>query len=175
MNRIIFISFLSVFIIFTTGGVAMSMELKSSVFSNEGNIPSKYTCDGADVSPPLQWSGAPEGTKSFALISDDPDAPKGTWVHWVVWNIPAERTMFEENQPKTVTLADGTHQGITDFKRPGYGGPCPPSGVHRYYFKLYALDAELKLPDDSNKAKLEAAMKGHVLAEARYMGTYSRK
>ncbi len=152
----------------------MALELKSSAFSNEGTIPSKYTCDGTDVSPPLEWRGPPEGTKSFALIVDDPDAPMGTWVHWVIWNIPAGRTSLKENQSKSADLSDGIKQGISDFRRPGYGGPCPPSGTHRYYFKLYALDTVLDLPHSTDKNALEQAMKGHVLAQARYMGTYSR-
>jgi Raf kinase inhibitor-like YbhB/YbcL family protein len=152
----------------------MVFKLESSAFSNEGTVPSKYTCDGPDVSPPLKWSGAPEGTKTFAMICDDPDAPMGTWVHWVMWNIPANVSEFKEGMSKDPKLSDGTMQGISDFKRPGYGGPCPPSGTHRYYFKLYALDAELSLPESTTKADLEKAIKGHILAEAKYMGTYSR-
>jgi Raf kinase inhibitor-like YbhB/YbcL family protein len=153
-----------------TGGRAMALELKSSVFAEGKPIPSKYTCDGGDVSPPLAWSGAPQGTKSFALIADDPDAPMGTWVHWVTWNIPATATAFPEGN-----VASGTKQGITDFKRPGYGGPCPPSGTHRYFFKLYALDTALELPATANKGQLETAMKGHIVAQAQLMGTYARQ
>ena len=154
----------------------MAFELKSNVFNNNQTIPAKYTCDGADVSPPLEWKDAPAGTKSFALISDDPDAPVGTWVHWVVWNIPASCTKLKEGTEKTPSLSDGTKQGISDFKRPGYGGPCPPSGTHRYFFKLYALDTTLdNLPGNATKAQLEAAMKGHVLGQTQLMGTYSRK
>jgi len=152
----------------------MAFELKSSAFSNGSAVPSKYTCDGQDVSPPLSWSGAPSGTKSYALISDDPDAPMGAWVHWVVWNIPASAATLNEALDKKSSLADGTKQGITDFKRAGYGGPCPPSGTHRYMFKLYALDTVLDLEQSSTKSKLEAAMKGHVLGQATLMGTYSR-
>lgn len=150
----------------------MALELKSSAFTNEGTVPSKYTCDGTDVSPPLEWNGAPEGTKSYALICDDPDAPMGTWVHWVAWNIPAKINRFREGMSKSEGFPG--KEGISDFKRPGYGGPCPPSGTHRYYFKLYALDTELNLPERTTKADLEKAMKGHTLAEAKYMGTYSR-
>jgi len=152
----------------------MAFELTSSAFKNGSAIPSKYTCDGTDVSPPLSWSGVPAGTKSLALITDDPDAPVGTWVHWVMWNIPANPTSLKEGLEKNAALADGTKQGISDFKRPGYGGPCPPSGTHRYMFKLYALDTTLDLADNTTKAKLETAMKGHVLGQATLMGTYSR-
>lgn len=173
-RRLIFILALTAFIPFK-GGEAMAFELKSTAFTNENAIPSRYTCDGADISPPLAWSGHPAGTKSFALVSDDPDAPAGTWVHWVVWNIPAAATSLKEGIEKTQGLPDGTRQGISDFRRPGYGGPCPPSGTHRYYFKLYALDAALDLPAGTTKAGLEAAMKGHVLGQATLMGTYRRQ
>jgi hypothetical protein len=137
-------------------------------------IPSVYTCDGKDLSPPLQWTDAPPETKSFALISDDPDAPVGTWVHWVVWNIPASVNSLEENRPKKESLPGGIRQGTTDFRRIGYGGPCPPSGTHRYYFRLYALDTLLDLPGTTTKAQMEKAMKGHVLAQAELMGKYRR-
>ncbi|MFA5810881.1 MAG: YbhB/YbcL family Raf kinase inhibitor-like protein [bacterium] len=160
---------------FLTGGSAMALELRSSAFTNASPIPSKYTCDGSDLSPPLSWSGAPAGTKSFALIADDPDAPAGTWVHWVAWNIPTATSSLGEAMTKDAQLPDGTKQGVTDFRRPGYGGPCPPSGTHRYFFKLYALDAPLDLPATATKPQLEAAMKGHVLAQTQLMGTYSRQ
>ncbi len=152
----------------------MAFELKSSAFAHESAVPSKYTCDGADVSPPLAWSGAPAGTKSYALVVDDPDAPAGTWVHWVVWNIPASASALTENIAAAAELPDGTRQGISDFKRPGWGGPCPPSGTHRYYFKLYALDALLDISATATKRDLEAAMKGHVLGQATLRGTYAR-
>ena len=152
----------------------MAFEIKSSAFNNGSAIPSKYTCDGQDVSPPLNWSGAPSGTKSFALIADDPDAPVGTWVHWVAWNIPATAAGLKEALEKNAALTDGTRQGLSDFKRAGYGGPCPPSGTHRYMFKLYALDTVIDLDQTTTKAKLETAMKGHVLAQTTLMGTYSR-
>jgi len=164
-----------ILIILTTGGTAMAFEIKSSAFTNEGKIPAKYTCDGADVSPPLAWANPPAGTKCFALIADDPDAPMGTWVHWVAWNIPASATSLSENTSKDAKLPDGTMQGISDFKRPGYGGPCPPSGTHRYFFKLYALDAPLDLPEMTTKAKLEAAMQGHTLGKTVLIGLYSRQ
>lgn len=158
------------------GGSAMAFEIKSPAFVDGGSIPSKYTCDSeADLSPPLNWSQAPLGTKSFALICDDPDAPSGTWVHWVAWNIPAKATHLKEGLEKKSALADGTKQGITDFRRPGYGGPCPPSGTHRYFFKLYALGTTPELPTTTTKTELEAAMRGHILAEARIMGTYNRR
>ncbi|MFH1829263.1 MAG: YbhB/YbcL family Raf kinase inhibitor-like protein [Pseudomonadota bacterium] len=153
----------------------MAFELKSISFNEGASIPSKYTCDGENISPPLSWSGAPAGTKSFALISDDPDAPvMGAWVHWVAWNIPTGSTSFKEGMDKGATLSNGTKQGMSDFKKPGYGGPCPPSGTHRYFFKLYALDTTLDLPATSTKKDLEAAMKGHILAQTQLMGTYSR-
>ncbi len=152
----------------------MALTITSNAFAQNSSIPSKYTCDGADVSPPLAWADAPAGTKSFALIADDPDAPMGTWVHWVAWNIPAQSTGLEEGVDPSAALDDGTKQGISDFKKPGYGGPCPPSGTHRYFFKLYALDSTLNLPATANKANLEAVTKGHVLAEAQLMGTYAR-
>ena len=153
----------------------MAFQLTSSAFSNEGTIPANYTCDGSDMSPPLAWSGAPAGTKSYALVVDDPDAPSGTWVHWVVWNIPATVNALAENVAKTAELPDGTRQGISDFKRPGWGGPCPPSGTHRYYFKLYALDALLVVSAPATKRDLETAMKDHILGQATLLGTYTRK
>ena len=153
----------------------MTLKIESPVFEEGQMIPAKYTCDGSDVSPPLEWSDPPGGTRSFAVIADDPDAPVGTWVHWVVYNIPPTVREFEENVPAMPQLEDGTIQGKTDFGRIGYGGPCPPSGTHRYYFKLYALDATLSLESGATKKQVEAAMEGHVLAEGRLMGTYKRQ
>lgn len=150
------------------------MELTSAAFVLGAMIPAAYTCDGRDISPPLKWSSPPSGTTSFALISDDPDAPVGTWVHWVIWNIPADARGLEENRPKSETLPNGARQGTSDFRRIGYGGPCPPSGTHRYFFKLYALDTTLDLPSRTTKTDLEAAMEGHVLAQAELMGKYRR-
>ena len=155
-------------------GGEMKIPVTSSAFKDGEMIPSKYTCDGSNLSPQLQWGKAPQGTKSFSLISDDPDAPAGTWVHWVAWNIPADKTGLDENVPSGSTLEDGTKQGITDFDRPGYGGPCPPGGVHRYYFKVYALDKLLDLPVSSGKKELLKAIEGHVLAEGQLMGKYRR-
>jgi len=151
------------------------MEIRSTAFREGEMIPSKYTCDGPDISPPLEWSDPPSGTKSFALISDDPDAPVGTWVHWVIFNIPGSERKLEENIPRTEVLKNGARQGKNDFGRIGYGGPCPPGGTHRYYFKLYALDIELDLKAGATKRDLLKAMEGHVLAETYLMGKYRRK
>ncbi len=151
------------------------MEIRSSAFGSGERIPVKYTCDGADFSPSLEWTAGPAGTKSFALICDDPDAPMGTWVHWVIYDIPAAATMLAEGITREKDLPGGGTQGINDFRRTGYGGPCPPGGrTHRYFFKLYALDAALDLKPGITKDQLLKAMKGHVLAEAQLMGTYKR-
>ncbi|MDH7599598.1 MAG: YbhB/YbcL family Raf kinase inhibitor-like protein [Sedimentisphaerales bacterium] len=150
------------------------MKVTSTAFADGGIIPSKYTCDGQDISPPLQWEGVPSGARSIAIISNDPDAPVGTWVHWVIWNIPPTATGLPEALPRDPKLPDGARQGINDFGRPGYGGPCPPSGTHRYYFKVYALDTLLDLPTTARKPDLLKAMQGHVLAEGMLMGRYSR-
>jgi Raf kinase inhibitor-like YbhB/YbcL family protein len=156
-------------------GQGKTMELKSSVFTTGEMIPKKYTCDGQDVSPPLSWTDMPRGAKSFALIVDDPDAPRGTWVHWVAWNIPPSPSALEEDVPKRDSLPTGLKQGTTDFRKVGYGGPCPPSGTHRYFFKLYALDSALNLPSTTTKKDLEQAMQGHILQQAELIGKYSRK
>jgi len=153
---------------------AQAMDIRSLAFEAGGSIPSAYTCDGEDRSPALEWNGAPDGTKTFALIADDPDAPGKTWVHWVAWNIPATSRSLPEGMPNEAEAAGGIRQGTNDFGRVGYGGPCPPRGVHRYVFKLYALDAVLDLPPGTSKASLVKAIEGHVLAEAQVMGTYSR-
>ncbi len=153
----------------------IAMKLMSPAFEEGGMIPAKFTCDGEDFSPALSWEGVPAGTQSFALIADDPDAPMGTWVHWVMYNIPDTTRHLDEAVPVVEKLPDGSLQGINDFRKIGYGGPCPPSGVHRYYFKLYALDAKLKLPAGSTKAELLRAMAGHILGKAEFMGKYSRK
>lgn len=155
-------------------GGTMSIELISSEFKEGETIPAKYTCDGKDVSPPLNWSGAPEGTKSFALICDDPDAPVGTWVHWVIYNIPDSVVLLPEAISMKKSVMEDVLQGMTDFRRIGYGGPCPPRGSHRYYFKIYALDIILNLPAGATKVKLLKAMEGHILAEGQLMGKYSR-
>ena len=157
------------------GAGGVKMELKSKAFEQGGLVPAKYTCDGEDISLPLNWSDTPAGTPSFALISDDPDAPVGTWVHWVIWNIPGSARALDENLPKSASLPNGARQGTTDFRRVGYGGPCPPSGTHRYFFKLYALDTMLDLPASTTKKDLEKAMQGHILGQAELMGKYGRR
>jgi Raf kinase inhibitor-like YbhB/YbcL family protein len=157
------------------GDKKMAITIISPAFEEAGMIPSKYTCDGEDVSPPLKLEGVPENTQSIALISDDPDAPMGTWVHWVMWNIPADTTEISENVPPEEKLPDGSVQGINDFRKHGYGGPCPPGGTHRYYFKLYALDTKLDLAGSSDKQQLLNAMEEHILAEGRLMGKYKRQ
>lgn len=157
------------------GGAAMNIVVTSSAFKEGEEIPGKYTCDGEDMSPPLAWAGLPPGTRSIALISDDPDAPGGTWVHWVAFNISPERKGLPENMPADKILPDGAVQGVNDSHQIGYGGPCPPSGVHRYYFKVYALDTKISLEPGAAKKDLEKAMAGHVLAEGQLMGRYKRK
>lgn len=152
----------------------MDIEITSSAFSNGGEIPPVCTCDGQDISPPLRWESIPAETQSIALICDDPDAPMGTFVHWVLHSLPAETRELPENVPGEATLPDGTQQGLSDFGRIGYGGPCPPSGTHRYFFKIYALDAKVDPGPDARKADLVKAMKGHILAEGQLMGKYRR-
>ena len=157
------------------GESKMEFKVTSSAFEQGGMIPAKYTADGEDISPPLTLSGVPEGTKSIALINDDPDAPIGTWVHWVVYNLPPDTTQIAERIPVSPELPNGAKQGRTDFGSIGYGGPAPPSGTHRYFFKVYALDTILDLPVGATKAQLESAMAGHVLAEAQLIGKYKRR
>lgn len=152
----------------------MKIHIQSNVFGDGEFIPSKYTCDGEDVSPPLSWNSIPPMTKSFVLIADDPDAPVGTWVHWVVYDIPAEARFLPESFPPDPEFPDGTRQGINDFRHIGYGGPCPPGGTHRYFFKLYALDTKLNLKSGCTKKQVLQAMEGHVLAEGSLMGKYKR-
>ncbi len=154
---------------------AGKFELKSAAFEPGANIPRKYTCDGENVSPALRWNDPPASTQSFALIADDPDAPAGTWVHWVAYDLPASTRELPEGQPKSEALPSGGAQGRNDFPELGYGGPCPPPGKpHRYYFKLYALSAKLNLKPGATKRDVEQAMKGRVLAEAQLMGRYGR-
>ena len=149
--------------------------LVSADFSPGGNMPKSFTCDGGDHSPALAWKAPPPGTESFALIADDPDAPVGTWVHWVVFDLPPDERSLPENFPKNGQTADGSRQGSNDFDKIGYGGPCPPSGnAHRYFFKLYALDAKLNLNPGSTKKDVERAMQGHILARGETMGRYAR-
>jgi Raf kinase inhibitor-like YbhB/YbcL family protein len=152
------------------------MQLTSIAFAAGTAIPAKHTCDAKNVSPPLKWSGAPAGTKSLALIVDDPDAPVGTWVHWVLYDLPPTTTELAEDLPKSQFVAGGAKQGLNDFRHFGYGGPCPPHGKpHRYFFKLYALDVPLDLKPGLTKKDLEHAMEKHILAQAQLMGTYQRK
>jgi Raf kinase inhibitor-like YbhB/YbcL family protein len=150
------------------------MEIKSSAFKEGSMIPGKYTCDNIDISPPLEWSQAPDGTKTLALICDDPDAPAGTWVHWVLFNLPGNILKLLEDVPKIEVLKNGARQGKNDFGKIGYGGPCPPGGIHRYYFKIYALNKELDPKSGITKKELLKAMEGHILAEGQLMGRYKR-
>jgi Raf kinase inhibitor-like YbhB/YbcL family protein len=154
------------------GGV--KMKITSLAFADGEMIPKKYTCDSDNVSPALAWSDAPAGVKSFALIMDDPDAPAGTWVHWVLFNLPAALGSLPEAVSPQRTLPAGGVQGTSSFRRVGYGGPCPPSGTHRYFFKLYALDGPLSLTSAASANDVQAAMKSHILAEAQLMGRYKR-
>ncbi|MFH1148644.1 MAG: YbhB/YbcL family Raf kinase inhibitor-like protein [Pseudomonadota bacterium] len=146
------------------------VSISTPAFENKGKIPEKYTCDGSDVSPPLVIGNVPAETKSLALIADDPDAPMGTWVHWVVWNIDAKTREIKED-----SIPGGGVQGTNSFGKHDYGGPCPPSGTHRYFFKIYALDTYLNLKSNAEKRDLEQAMKGHILQEDRIIGLYKRK
>ena len=149
--------------------------LASSAFEGGERIPTRYTCDGEDISPPLSWKGVPEGTRSLALVVEDPDAPRGTFVHWVIYDIPPDTEGLPAGVPRERELASGARQGINDFGVIGYRGPCPPPGkLHRYFFILLALDVELPLEPGATQAELETALKGHVLGEAKLMGTYGR-
>lgn len=155
------------------------MEIKSGAFESNGEIPKKFTCQGEDVSPPLSWSGVPSGAKSLALICDDPDAPPGTWVHWVLYDLPTSLKGLEEGVPKKESLPNGAKHGlcwgVDQFDRTGYYGPCPPPGsYHRYYFKLYALDRAIGIPPGATKPQVLEAMEGHILAQAELMGRFKR-
>jgi hypothetical protein len=151
------------------------MVLETTAFRPGATIPARFTCSGANVSPALTWSRVPAGVRSFVLIVDDPDAPGGTWVHWVVYNLPAAARQLPEHVPPGDTLAAGGRQGVNDFPLDGYGGPCPPPGKpHRYFFRLYALDTTLALPGRARRGEVDAARRGHVLAEAELMGTFGR-
>ena len=153
----------------------MSLTISSPSFPNGGDIARQFTCDGADISPQLSWTEPPVGTKSFALLVDDPDAPVGNWNHWAMWNMPSTLRALPEGVSKTAHLPDGSVQGLNDFHKPGYNGPCPPPGkAHRYYFKVFALDTSLDLKPTAGKHQLETAMKGHILAQAEWMGRYRR-
>ena len=156
----------------------MSLVLKSAVFEEGGVIPLKYTCEGDDIAPPLEWQGVPENTRSLVLIVDDPDAPdpaapRMTWVHWVVYNLPADVRGLREGATAEM-LPVGTKQGLNDWHKPGYGGPCPPIGRHRYFYKLYALDIVLEDMQAPTKVQVESAMQGHIIAQAELVGTYKK-
>lgn len=157
-----------------TNQIQTTVTLTSPAFRNGERIPSKYTCDGANISPQLSWSGAPGGTKVFALIMDDLDAPTGIFTHWVIFNIPGTDSGVQENVPAGGTLPNGAVQGKGSFGRIGYAGPCPPSGTHRYVFHLYALDTPLNLPSGATKQEVLKAIEGHILAEAVLTGLYSK-
>jgi Raf kinase inhibitor-like YbhB/YbcL family protein len=155
--------------------LTMPFEIKSSAFGQNQAIPKKYTCDGSDISVPLTWIDPPQGTSSFAIIADDPDAPRGTWVHWVIYDVPATARDLSEGIAAREKLDNGSKQGKNDFGKIGYGGPCPPAGpAHRYHFKLYALDRMTGLSTGASKQQLLDAMKGHTLAQAELIGTYKR-
>jgi Raf kinase inhibitor-like YbhB/YbcL family protein len=152
-----------------------TLQLKSPDFSAGATIPKQFTCDGADISPSFSWSDPPPSTQSFALIADDPDAPAGNWVHWVLYNLPPTLRSLPQNFPKTEQPHGDSHQGNNDFEKTGYNGPCPPPGKpHRYFFKLYALDTKLTLKPGASKKDVEAAMQGHIVAEGQYIGRFSR-
>jgi Raf kinase inhibitor-like YbhB/YbcL family protein len=159
----------------STLGSAKKMILESPAFAADGFIPAQYTCDGNNISPPLSWSEPPADTQSLALICDDPDAPAKTWVHWVLYNLPPQTRSLPEKLPAGHPVLSGGLQGINDFGNVAYGGPCPPSGIHRYFFKLYALDRVIALNAGATKAQLEAAMKGRILAQAQLIGRYRRQ
>ena len=181
MKRLLFLA--TVFLLCAASGCgpgpsstpSTPIELTSATFGAQEAIPSRYTCDGNDISPPLAWSDPPRGTQSLALITDDPDAPAGTWVHWVVYNMPAASRALAEARPPDDELPGGGQHGQNSWRRLGYGGPCPPSGTHRYVFKLYALDTLLGLEAGATKKELLEAMEGHILAEGQLTGTYTRQ
>ena len=154
----------------------MTFHLDAHSFISGDGIPTEFTCDGSDVSPALEWHDPPQGTKSFALVMDDPDAPGGTWVHWLLYDLPASQRDLPQGVEPVGTLPGGARQGRNDFRRTGYGGPCPPPGpAHRYRFTLHALDTTLNLPPDATRAGLDRAMRGHVLATAELVGRYQRR
>lgn len=152
-----------------------NMKIESAAFANNSTIPSQYTCDGSNISPPLSWGEPPAGTKSLVLICDDPDAPGGTFVHWVLYDLPPTTRQLPEGIPPRAQLQGGGIQGKNDFGRIGYGGPCPPDGTHRYFFKLYALDKTLGIPPGATKAAVESAIAGRILTKAEIVGRYSRR
>jgi Raf kinase inhibitor-like YbhB/YbcL family protein len=159
-----------------TATAQAQLQLISSAFTQGSAIPSVYSCEGEDISPPLAWSGGPVERRSLALVCDDPDAPRGTWDHWVLYNLPGQAAELAENVPKVPELPSGARHGRNSWGKLGYGGPCPPPGKpHRYFFRLYALDIMLNLAPGASKAELERAMTGHILGQGTLMGTYQRK
>ena len=173
MSKIYILALLSILTL--TAEAGMEIKLTSPAFKDSESIPSKYTCDGAEINPPLEWTNIPKGAKSIALISDDPDAPMGDWVHWVIFNIPVTEIGLKENIPHDPTLPNGAIQGVNSSRQIGYDAPCPPSGTHRYFFKIYALDTELTLKPGATKRGLLKAIEGHILSQGQLMGRYSRK
>jgi len=159
----------------TAASDVATIRVMSSAFGEGGPIPQRYTCDGEEISPPLSWESVPEGTQSIVLIADDPDAPRGTFVHWVLYDLPADARELPEDMPRDKILSNGARQGISDGGDFGYMGPCPPSGTHRYFFKVYAIDTRVDLPPGKHKADLLKAMEGHILAQGQTMGTYRRR
>jgi len=164
-----FLLTIGIFVLSNVYAKEVQMKISSIAFEQNGQIPKKYTCDGSDVNPPLKFEGVPAEAKSLALIVDDPDAPVGTWVHWVLWNIDPKTSEIKEN-----SVPKSAKQGMNDFRKHDYGGPCPPSGTHRYFFKLYALDITLNLGPNATKGDIESSIKGHILANAELIGLYKR-
>lgn len=175
LSAILFFTFTIAVSILCQEGTIMNIKIASSAFKEGEFIPAKYTCDGENISPPLRWENVPVNAKSIVLISDDPDAPAGIWVHWVVFNIPAQVKELQENVPAKKILDNGAKQGLNNFRKIGYGGPCPPSGTHRYFFKIYALDTELQLNPGATKTQVLKAMENHVLGQGQLMGKYKRE
>lgn len=169
MRKVIVLGAIAVGLATAIGAGGGKMKITTPAFQEEGNIPSKFTCDGSDANPPLRFEGAQAEAKSLALIVDDPDAPSGLFTHWLIWNIDPKTTAIDENSAPPNAI-----QGKNDFGKSGYGGPCPPSGTHRYFFKVFALDRKLELPAGSKRAQLDAQMRGHVIAQGELMGRYSR-
>jgi len=162
--------------VLVSSGVAMAFDLTSSAFRPGQSIPRRHTCDGEDLSPPLAWTDPPAASKGFALVCDDPDAPAGTWVHWVLYAVPPATHELPEGVKPTPTLADGSRQGRNDFRKTGWGGPCPPrGGPHRYFFRLYSVDRAIDLPPGATKAEVLKAIEGHTLGQAELMGHYARE
>ncbi len=154
----------------------MGFAIESTAWRAGETIPKKFTCDGADVSPPLEWKSAPAGTQSFSLVAEDPDAPSGLFTHWMIYDLPANATSLAENQPRQKELGNGARQGRNSFGKVGYGGPCPPPGpAHRYFFRLYALNGKLELAPGASREQFNRAIAGHILAQAEYMGRYGRR